>query len=66
MMISINTKMTVNTSECDIRETIYTNEYPNIFVSKDLHERISEYICIKNLTRTNVRINICIEKYMNI
>ena len=66
MMISINTKMTVNTSECDIRETIYTNEYPNIFVSKDLHERISEYICIKNLTRTNVRINICIENCTNI
>ena len=58
MMISINTKMTVNTSECDIRETIYTNEYPNIFVSKDLHERISEYICIKKYS--NIYTYICL------
>ena len=29
-------------------------------------ERISEYICITNLTRKNVRINIRIENWMNI
>ena len=44
--------------ECDIREHFDTNEYLNIFVSKNLHERMSEYIHIKNLTQTNVRINI--------
>ena len=30
--------------ECDIRENFDTNECPNIFVSKKLHEWISEYI----------------------
>ena len=34
-------------AECDIRENLDTNEYPNIFESKNLHERISEYIRIK-------------------
>ena len=52
--------------ECDIRENLDTNEYPNIFESKNLHERISEYIRITNLTRINVRINIGIENCMNI
>ena len=33
-----------------------TNEYPNIFVSKKLYERISEYIRIKKMIRTNNRI----------
>ena len=31
-------------SECDIRENVDTNECPNIFLSKKLHEWISEYI----------------------
>ena len=39
--------------ECDIREHFDTNEYPNIFVSK-------------NLTQTNVRISIRNENCMNI
>jgi len=33
-------------TECDIRENFDTNKYPNIFVSKNLPERISEYIQI--------------------
>ena len=53
-------------SECDIRKHFDTNEYPNIFASKNLHKRISEYIRIKDLTQTNVRINIRIENCMNI
>ena len=53
-------------AECDIRKIFDTNEYPNIFASKNLHERISEYIRITNLTRTNIRINICIENNTNI
>ena len=53
-------------SECDIRENFDINEYPNIFLYKNLPERISEYIHIKNLTRTNVRINVCIENCANI
>ena len=53
-------------SECDIRKIFDTNEYPNIFVSKNLHEWMSEYIRIKNLTQTNVRINIRIENCTNI
>ena len=53
-------------AECDIRKNFDTNEYPNIFVSKNLHEWMSEYIHIKNLTRTNVRINIRIENCTNI
>jgi len=56
-------------TECDIRENFDTNKYPNIFVSKNLPERISEYIHNFFLTRTNVRINICIKKlcgYLNI
>ena len=38
--------------ECDIRENLYTNECPNIFVSTKLHEWISEYIHI-NFFDTN-------------
>ena len=38
--------------ECDIREILYTNECPNIFVSTKLHEWISEYIHT-NLFDTN-------------
>ena len=53
-------------SECGIRENFNTNEYPNIFVSKNLHERMSEFIRAQNLTQTNVRINICIENCTNI
>ena len=52
-------------SECDIRENFDTNEYQDIFVSKNLHERMSEYIHIKNLTRTNVQIDIGIENCAN-
>ena len=48
-------------AECDIRFFFHTNKYPNKFVSKKLRERIYEYICIKNLTRTNVGIDIRIE-----
>ena len=59
-------KFNLSWSECGIRENFDANEYPKIFVSKNLHERISEYIRIKNFTRTNVRINICIENCMNI
>ena len=52
--------------ECDIRENFASNEYMNIFVSKKLHERMSEYIRIENLTRRNGRINIRIENCSNI
>ena len=52
--------------ECDIREYFEKNEYPNIFVSENLHEQMSEYIHIKNLTQTNVRIDICFENCANI
>ena len=31
-----------------------------------LHKRMSEYIHIKFLTQTKVRLNICIENYTNI
>ena len=53
-------------TECDIRKNLDTNEYPNIFVSKELHEQTSEYICIKFLKSTNVQINIHIENCANI
>jgi len=57
-------------AECDIRMGFDTNEYPNIFVSRKWHERISEYIRmifflteqiseyirINILIRTNIRI----------
>ena len=33
-----------------------TNEYPNIFVSKRLYKRISEYIRIKKAIQINIRI----------
>ena len=52
--------------ECDIRENFDSNEYLNIFTSKNLHEQMSEYICAKMFTQMNVRINICIEHCMNI
>ena len=55
-----------NRAECDIPENFASNEYMNIFVSTKLHERISEYIRITNLTQTIVRINICIENCTNI
>ena len=53
-------------SECDIRENLDTNESLYIFDSKNLHERISEYIRIKNLTQTDARISIRLENCMNI
>ena len=37
------------------------DEYTNIFVSKFWYERISEYIRIQKMIRTNVRINIRIK-----
>ena len=52
--------------ECDIRNFFDTNEYPNIFASKNLHKRISEYIRITSLTQTNVWMNIRIENCANI
>ena len=55
--------------KCDIPENFATNEYPNIFVSTNLHEWISEYICINLFTRTNVRIKYLYWKlyeYLNI
>ena len=39
-------------SECDIRMDFDTNEYPNIFVLREWHERISEYIRM-NISDTN-------------
>ena len=36
-----------NGPECDIRMDFDTNKYPNIFVSKKWHKRISEYIHMK-------------------
>ena len=42
------------------------NKYPNIFVSKNLHEQISEYIHLKFLTQTNVRLDIGIGNCANI
>ena len=50
---SLNVKGWGYTPECDIRENVHTNEYPNIFV-------------LIFLTRTNVRISIRIENCMNI
>ena len=38
-------------AECDIRENFDTNKYPNIFVTKKLHGRMSEYIHMKSLTK---------------
>ena len=55
-----------NTPECDIREHFHTKEYPNTFVSKKIHKQMSEFIHIIFLTRTNVRMNICIENCANI
>ena len=52
--------------ECDICEHFAKNEFTKIFVSKKLHERMSEYFCIKNLTLTNVQRNIRIENCTNI
>ena len=44
---------------CASGNVFLMNEYPNMFVSTKLYKRMSEYV--NNLTRTNVRINICIE-----
>ena len=56
-------------SECDIRMVIDTNEYPNIFVSRKWHERISECVRMKFLTQTNIRIysyqNFDTNEYLN-
>ena len=53
-------------SECDIRIDFDTNEYPNIFVSRKRHERISEYIRIKRNDTNMILMNIRIENYTNI
>ena len=52
--------------ECDIRKNFVTNEYTNISVSKNLHDQLSKYIRIKNLTErsnsfgaTRVRSKVC-------
>ena len=45
-------------SECGIRENLDTNEYPNIFESKNLHEQIFKYICINKFDT-----NECPNKY---
>ena len=45
-----------STPESDICMDFDTNEYPNIFMSRKWHERISKYICYNFLTRTNIRI----------
>ena len=52
-------------AECDIRKNFDTNEYPNIFVSKNLHERMSGHIHAQNFAIMNVRTNL-IENCMNI
>ena len=44
-------------TECHIRMDFDTNEYPNIFVSRKWHERISEYIRM-NIFDTNEYPNI--------
>ena len=38
----------------DIREHFDTNDHQNIFISKILNERMSEYICIKKLKQRNI------------
>ena len=43
--------------ECDFCENLDKNEYPNIFESTNLHERISEYIHNKKFDT-----NKCLEK----
>ena len=47
-------------TECGIRENLDTNEYPNIFESKNLHKQISEYICFKKFDT-----NECPNKYLS-
>ena len=49
-------------TECDIRMDFDTNEYPNIFVSRKWHERISEYIRMK-FFETNEYTNIFVSKF---
>ena len=66
LCLYLGTKQGKYESECDIREHFDTNEYSNIFESNNLHEQMSDYFHIKNLTRTNVRINIRIENCANI
>ena len=53
-------------SECDIRENLDTNDYPNIFESTNLQKQISEYICINLFTQTNARISIRLENCTDI
>ena len=50
-------------AECDIRMDFDTNEYPNIFVSRKWHERISEYIRMK-FFETNEYTNIFVSKFL--
>ena len=50
-------------TECDIHMDFDTNEYPNIFVSRKLHERISEYIRMK-FFGTNEYPNIFVSKIL--
>ena len=52
--------------ECDIRIDFGTNEYPNIFVSRKLYERISEYISIKRNDTNMIEMNIRTENDTNI
>ena len=53
--------------ECDIPKIFGTNKYPNILTSKNLHERMSEYIRIStNLKQTNIWMNFCFENVTNI
>ena len=63
MMMMVMTRdnvmmMVKNVTECDIPENFDTNEYPNIFVSKNLQEWIAEYICINKIDT-----NECPNKY---
>ena len=50
------------TAECDIRMDFDTNEYPNIFVLRKWHERISEYIRM-NFFDPNEYPNIFVSKF---
>ena len=61
---------TASAPECDIRQNLDSNEYPNIFVSNFWLKWISEYIRIIFLTRTNIRIYsykcFCTNEYPNL
>ena len=50
-------------AECDICMDFDTNKYPNIFVSRKWHERISEYICMEFFD-TNEFSNIFVSKFL--